>query len=94
MSFNYSSKDYMKSTIMITALAAISSELLSSLSTHIFIPLIDSDCDRDGKPDIAGNLRSKKHKLGKKVLYTGEFAYVFIKFVLIILFLLLIKKLL
>lgn len=94
MSINFNSKDYIKSTIIVTALAAVSSELLSSLSTHILIPLIDTDCDNDGQPDIRHNLRNKKSKLGKKVLFTGEFLYTFIKFILILLFLLLIKKLL
>lgn len=94
MNVNYSSKEYMKTTILITALAAVSSEVLSSLSTHILIPLIDTDCDKDGKPDISHNLKSKTSKVGKKVLYTGEFMYVFIKFILILFFLLLLRKML
>lgn len=85
--------DYIKSTVFVTALAAISSELLSSLSTHILIPLIDSDCDKDGKPDLRTNLRSKTFIFRNKVIYTGEFSYVFIKFILILLFLLIIRKL-
>ena len=92
MSINFDSKYYIKSTIIVTALAAVSSELLSSLSTHILIPLIDGDCNKDGKPDIRHNLRSKQLKVGKKVLYTGEFVYTFIKFILILIFLLLLRK--
>lgn len=84
--------NYLKSTIYITALAAVSSELLSSLATHILIPLIDADCNKDGKPDIKGNIKSKKVKIKNKVIHIGEFLFVFIKFVLILLFLLLIKK--
>jgi len=94
MSINYSSTDYIKTTILITALAAVSSELLSSLATHILIPLIDGDCNNDGKPDISHNIRSKQSKVGKKILYTGEFMFVIIKFILILLFLLLLRKLL
>jgi large-conductance mechanosensitive channel len=94
MSINFNSKTYIKSTIIITALAAISSELLSSLSTHILIPLIDGDCNNDGKLDINHNLKSKKTKIGKKVIHIGEFLYTMIKFILIVIFLLLIRKLL
>jgi large-conductance mechanosensitive channel len=86
--------EYFKSTVLVTALAAVSSELLSSLATHILIPLIDSDCDKDGKPDIAKNLKSKTIIIKNKVIYIGAFGYVVIKFILILLFLLLIKKLL
>ena len=93
MNAEIESKSYIKTTVLITALAAISSELLSSLSTHILIPLIDSDCDKDGKPDLAHNLKSKTSKLGNKVIYSGEFTYTIIKFILILLFLFLIKKL-
>ena len=92
MSINYNSKDYIKTTIFITALAAISSDVLNSLSSHILIPLIDSDCDNDGKPDLSHNLRNKTSRVNKKIVYTGEFGYVVIKFVLIFIFLLLIKK--
>ena len=92
MNVNFDSKYYIKSTIVVTALAAVSSELLSSLSTHILIPLIDGDCNKDGKQDIRHNLRSKQSKIGKKVLYTGEFLYTLIKFILILVFLLLIRK--
>jgi large-conductance mechanosensitive channel len=93
MNAEIESKSYIKSTVLITALAAISSELLSSLSTHILIPLIDSDCDKDGKPDIGHNLKNKTSKVGNKIIYSGEFIYTIIKFILILLFLFLIKKL-
>lgn len=93
MNAEIESKSYIKITVLITALAAISSELLSSLSTHILIPLIDSDCDKDGKPDLSHNLKSKTSKVGNKVIYSGEFTYTIIKFILILLFLFLIKKL-
>ena len=92
MNVNFDSKHYIKSTIVVTALAAISSELLSSLSTHILIPLIDGDCNKDGKPDLKHNLKNKKLRIGKKVLYTGEFLYTLIKFILILVFLLLLRK--
>ena len=86
--------DYFKSTIFVTALAAVSSELLSSLATHILIPLIDSDCDKDGKPDITKNLKNKTIIIKNKVVYIGAFGYVIIKFILILFFLFLIKELL
>ena len=92
MSIDFNSSDYIKSTIFVTALAAISSELLSSLSTHIFIPLLDRDCDEDGKLDLSQNLKNRKSKVGKKIIYTGEFLFTFIKFILIFIFLLLIRK--
>ena len=93
MNVEIESKSYIKMTVLITALAAVSSELLSSLSKHILIPLIDSDCNKDGKPDIAHNLKSKTSKVGNKIIYTGEFTYTIINFILILLFLFLIKKL-
>ena len=92
MSINFDSKNYIKSTIVVTALAAVSSELLSSLSTHILIPLIDGDCNNDGKSDIKHNIKSKKTRIGKKVIHIGEFLYTLIKFFLILVFLLLIRK--
>ena len=92
MSIDFNSSDYIKSTIFVTALAAISSELLSSLSTHIFIPLLDKDCDKDGKLDLTQNLKNKKTKVGKKIIPVGEFLFTLIKFILILIFLFLIRK--
>ncbi len=92
MSIDFNSSDYIKSTVFVTALAAISSELLSSLSTHIFIPLLDRDCDKDGKLDLSQNLKNRKIKVGKKIVHSGEFIFTLIKFILILIFLLLIRK--
>ena len=93
MSINFGSKEYLKFTIIVTVLASVSSELLTSISSHILIPLIDTDCNKDGKPDIQNNLRNKILLVNKKkVIFIGEFAYTLIKFILILLFLYLISK--
>lgn len=84
---------YIKTAVIVTAMAAISSELLNSLSSHILIPLIDTDCDKDGKPDLRKNLRNKTVRIKNKVIYSGEFAFTFIKFILILIFLIVIIKL-
>lgn len=84
---------YIKTAVIITAMAAISSELLNSLSTHILIPLIDSDCDKDGKPDLRKNLRNKTIIFKNKIIYSGEFAFTFLKFILILTFLIVIINL-
>ena len=72
------SNEQTKFTIFATVIAAVSSELLQSLSSDIFIPLIDGDCNKDGKPDIQHNIKSKTSHVGKKVLNTGNFIYVLI----------------
>ena len=92
VNISFGSKDYIKLTIIIAVIAATSTELLNSLSTNILIPLIDTDCNKDGKPDLSHNLKNKKIIIKKKIIYTGEFAFVLVKFILIVLFVYFISK--
>ena len=92
MTIDYNSNEYIKFSIFATILAALSSELLSSLATHILIPLIDGDNDNDGKNDLEVNLKNRTTKVGSKVVYIGEFKYTLLKFILILLFLFLLRK--
>jgi large-conductance mechanosensitive channel len=69
-----------KFTIFATVLGSGVVELLHSLSSHILIPLIDGDCNKDGEQDIKNNLKNKTYTINKKIIYVGEFMYIFIKF--------------
>ena len=92
-------KDYVKTkeakfTIIVTVFAAVFSNLLTSLSSNIIIPLIDNDCNGDNKNDIKQNIKNSKTKVGKKVVDTGLFLYSLIQFIFIILVLIIFSKLL
>ena len=81
-----------KIATFITIFAAVSSELLQSLSTHLIIPLIDGDVNEDGELDISKNLKQHKTQFRNKILYTGEFLYILIKFLIIVIFLYILYK--
>lgn len=92
-------KEYIKTreakfTIIVTTFAAVFSNLLTSLSSNVIIPLIDNDCDGDNKDDIKQNIKNSKTKVGKKVVDTGLFLYSLIQFIFIILVLIIVAKLL
>ena len=68
------------------------SDLSNSLIENILLPIISSDSDGDGKPDI-NKLKKYKLKLGNITLYLGKFFVSFIKFTFILFFIYLLSKL-
>jgi large-conductance mechanosensitive channel len=89
--------NFLKDNDILTAVIAalISShvsDLANSLIDNILLPIISSDSDGDGNPDI-NKLKKYKFKLGSITLNIGSFLVTFIKFTFILFFIYLISKL-
>ena len=81
----YISAKEAKFTIVITIFAAVFSNLLISLSSNIFLPLIDKEKSQDVN-DHRKNIRDWEIKIGKnkdKKIEIGPFCYAFLQFFII-----------